>query len=491
MIEHALRILLLQTLALAIATGVVRLLQASVLRRLGAAARYLGWLLVPVAMLAVALPHPAADTLSIHVDVAAIAPAWAAMAPATMEAATPSWAVVVMAAWAGGAALLALVLWARQRGFEALVGPSPDSGEPGLPAGAGPAVLGVWRRRIVLPQDFDCAFDVEERRLMLLHEGVHLRRADNAWNLLAAVLLVLHWFNPVAWWAWRCLRADQETSCDADVLRQEPPGALAVYAAALLKVQGVALAPPLATSWQSAHPLVERVRMLQRHRISSARHRAGLRVVVLSLLLAGSGGYALRAGASGSAEATPVEGAYVMTAVQVRADGGPTWSTSGSLHLLTRVGEPALLRLEASTVAGLAAPLEIAFTASRLDADRVQIDTTLRSGSPLATLASPRLITHDGEAAHISVRTEDGAHEVAVSFKPKVLTEALPTLRPLPPVPPVSALAPLPPVPATDALPPLPAPLAPSALPPLPAPRAPAALPPLPAVPPPPVQRAS
>src|ERR1019366_6146319 len=103
--------------------------------------------------------------------------------------------------------------------------------------------------RIVLPRDFDSAFDAEERRLMLLHEGVHLRRADNAWNLLATALLVLHWFNPVAWWAWRCLRADQETSCDAAVLRAEAPGALSVYAGALLKVQGVALAPPLATSW--------------------------------------------------------------------------------------------------------------------------------------------------------------------------------------------------------------------------------------------------
>ena len=419
MLEHSLRTLLLQTLALALATGVVRLLQASVLRRLGAAASYLGWLLVPVAMLAVALPHPAADTLAIHVNVAALAPAWVAAVPATIEAATPAWIIVAMAAWVVGAALLALVLWRRQRGFVALLTASPDSGEPGLPAGTGPAVLGVWRRRIVLPKDFDSAFDAEERRLMLLHEGVHLRRADNAWNLLAAVLLVLHWFNPVAWWAWRCLRADQETSCDAAVLRQELPDAVPVYAAALLKVQGVALAPPLAASWQSTHPLVERVRMLQLHRISAARHRAGLRVAALSVLVAGFGGYALRAGAAVSAEATPVERASVMTAVQVKVDGGPTWSTSASLQLFTRAGEPALLRLDSGAVWGLGAPLEIAFTASRLEADRIQIDTTLRGGSPMATLASPRLITHDGQAAAVHVKTVEG-HAMEVTFVPTI-----------------------------------------------------------------------
>ena len=390
MIEAGLRVLLLQTLTLSLAVVAVRLLQAMLLRRLGAAAAYLCWLLVPVAMLAVVLPHPAVDALVVRVDVSAVTPAWVA-APAHASAGHRSAAVLALGvAWATGVALLAGLLARRQRRFESLVAAASSGAAPCLPAGAGPAVLGVWRRRIVLPHDFDSAFDAEERRLMLLHEGVHLQRADNAWNLLASALLVVHWFNPVAWWAWRRVRADQELSCDAAVLRKESSGALAVYAAALLKVQGVALAPPLATSWQSTHPLVERVRMLQLHRISSARHRAGLRAATTLVLVAGFGGYALRAGANAPVEATSSAGGSVMTTVQVKVDGGSTWSTSDTLKLLTRAGEPALVRLDRGTVAGLAAPLEIAFTATRLGADRVQIDTTLRSGSPLATLASPR-----------------------------------------------------------------------------------------------------
>ena len=451
MIDAWLHGLLVQTLTLSLATVAVRVLQATILRRFGAAAGYLCWLLVPVAMLAVALPHPAIDSFAMHVDVSALAPAWIATAQVAEATSRGIAGPAVVAAWLGGALLLAAMLVQRQRRFEALVDVPANDGAPRLPAGAGPAVLGIWRRRIVLPQDFDSAFDAEERRLMLLHEGVHLRRADNVWNLLATALVVLHWFNPVAWWAWRRVRADQETSCDAAVLRHESSGALATYAAALLKVQGVALTPPLATSWRSLHPLVERVHMLPAHRISSARHRAGLRVAALAVVLAGFGGYALQAGASAPGAASDDA---VMTAVDVRVDSGASLST----RLLTHAGQTATLRLDPDAAHPLAPPVELAYTVTRLEGDRLQLDTALRSGAPLSAMGSPRLVTHDGQAASVNVRTADGAHEVAVSFVPKLQTPALPAVPAVPPVPATSAmpaLAPIaavPPVPAQRAL---------------------------------------
>jgi beta-lactamase regulating signal transducer with metallopeptidase domain len=469
-IEHALRLLALQTFTLALATCAVRLLQATLARPFGAATRYVVWLLVPVAMLAVALPHPSVDALVIRVDVGRVAPAWVAMATPRAAPEVPHWPVAVAAAWAAGALLLALALLRSQRGFEALVKPATKGGAPCLPAGSGPAVLGVWRRRVVLPQDFDSAFDDEERRLMLRHEGVHLRRADNAWNLLASVLLALHWFNPIAWWAWRCLRADQETSCDAAVLREESSDALAVYAGALLKVQGVLLTPPLATSWRPAHPLVERVRMLELHRISPERHRAGLRLAALSILLAGFGGYALRAGAS----APPATASLpIRTAVDVRVDAG------APIHVLltTRAGETATLRAEPDANNALAAPLEIAYTVTRLQGDRLQLDTTVRQGTPLATIGSPRVVTRDGQAANVQIKSSDGTHEVALSFLPHSVSAQMATL-------PTSPLPPLPPVPTTDVLPPVPVVPAADSLPPVPP------VPPLPADPAPAPQRA-
>ena len=449
MIEQGLHLLAMQSLTLAVASCTVRALQATLARPYGAGARYVAWLLVPVAMLAVALPHPAVDALAIHVDVARVAPAWIGAAVPAQPQAPSSWPVVVVAAWAAGVLLLAAVLLRRQRGFEALVKPALAGGAPCLPAGAGPAVLGVWRRRVVLPQDFDFAFDPEERRLMLRHEGVHLRRADNAWNLLASVLLAIHWFNPIAWWAWRCLRADQETSCDAAVLREESADALAVYAGALLKVQGVVLTPPLATSWRPAHPLVERVRMLQLHRITPARHRAGLRLAVLSILLAGFGGYALQAGASAPGS---LDGSPVRTEIDVRVDAG------APIHvlLMTRTGETATLREDPDARNALAAPLELAYTVTRLKGDRLQLDATVRQGAPLATLGSPRVLTRDGQAANVQVKSSDGAHEIALSFLPRLVSAEMAALPP-PPEPPVPVLPPAPAVPPTDALPPVPA----------------------------------
>ena len=479
MVEQALRVLLVQTLTLALAACAVRALQATLARPFGAAARYLSWLLVPVAMVAVALPHPAAEVLAIHVDVDRIAPAW--VASATSDAAS-MWPVAALAAWAAGAAAILFMLVRRQRGFEALVTPASAGDAPRLPAGSGPAVLGVWRRRVVLPRDFDSAFDAEERRLMLRHEDVHLRRADNAWNLLASGLLVLHWFNPIAWWAWRRVRADQETSCDAAVLREESSDALAAYAGALLKVQGVVLAPPLATSWQSSHPLVERVRMLQHHRISLARHRAGLRLAALSILVAGFGGYALRAGAN--ATPAPAE-ASVMTAFEVQVDSKDkvTW------RLLTHTGQKAMALANDDVVTkALSGPIEVAYTVTKLDGDRLQIDATLRQGVPLATLASPRLITRDGEAARIEVKSADGAHAFALTMLPKLLPlqaaapedagdmrkpplPALPPLDAVPPLPATQALTAAPAVPAIPAVPPTKAP-PPAELPPPPLQRA-------------------
>ena len=461
MAERILHALLMQTTALALATLVVRALQWSVARRLGAASAYLCWLLVPVAMLAVALPRPAAEPLVLHVDAVALAPAWIARSTPVATATLVRFDLVAIAAWAIGALLLAAVLLHRQRRFERLL--EPSSGR--LPAGAGPAVLGVWRRRVVLPRDFDTAFDAEERRLMLLHEGVHLRRGDNAWNLLASALLVLHWFNPIAWWAWRRMRADQEMSCDAAVLRVEAPAALAAYAGALLKVQGVALAPPLATAWQSTHPLVERIRMLQVHRISPARHRAGIRLATLAVLLAGIGGHALQAGAGALPAAASPDEQSVMTTLEVthtthratEADVDHRTEVATRVQLLARPGEPVAIRIGDGKVE---APYELGLTVSRLEGGRLQLDTRLSSGTPPRLLGSPRVVVHDGEKASLSIKDDEAAGEFAISMTPRVVaTPAVPPVSNLPPppaVPPVGKLPSVPPVPSVGDVSPVP-----------------------------------
>ncbi len=490
MVERLLHVLLMQTFALSVAVVVVRALQVLAVRRLGAGAAYLCWLLVPVAMLVVALPHAASDALVVRVDVSAIASAWSNAIPAEHVAGDGVLAAFAVAAWGAGALSLAALLVLRQRRFDALVEGSSDA-PARLPAGAGPAVIGVLRSRVALPQDFETAFDAEERRLVLLHEGVHQRRRDNAWNLLASALLVAHWFNPLAWWAWRRLRADQELACDAAVLRREPPEAAASYAGALLKVQGVALTPPLATAWQSTHPLVERVRMLHAHRISSARHRAGLRVATLSIVLAGIGGYTLQAGADALPAAVSGNGASVMTAIEIThtsqhataSDVSTKRVVTSKIRVLSHKGQEAIIRFGSEDVD----PYEIGLTVSRVDGDRLELATRLSSGKPLAVIGTPHILTRDGQAAQLEVRTGDGAETFELSLTPKVLdaaqAAAAEKLKPsaVPPLPATPPAQPLPALPRANALPPLP---------PAPTSQSVPALPPLPADPAPPPQRA-
>jgi Tol biopolymer transport system component len=66
----------------------------------------------------------------------------------------------------------------------------------------------------------------EEMRYVFMHELAHLKRHDIYLGWLTSLLQVLHWFNPVIWFAFYQMRTDRELACDALVLarteREEP-----------------------------------------------------------------------------------------------------------------------------------------------------------------------------------------------------------------------------------------------------------------------------
>lgn len=80
-----------------------------------------------------------------------------------------------------------------------------------------PAVFGLVRPSVLLPADLEV--DIASLRLVLLHELAHLRRRDLWVQVIAALAVAVHWFNPLAWWASRRLRAEAELAADACVLR--------------------------------------------------------------------------------------------------------------------------------------------------------------------------------------------------------------------------------------------------------------------------------
>lgn len=145
------------------------------------------------------------------------------------------WAGLAAGVWLAGAALLlgqSLLAWRRLRHSLRQAEPLPTVGgrvwqAEGLPTAF---VLGLWRPRIYLP----AGLSDTERQYILLHEQAHLRRGDHLLKLLAFAALLLHWFNPLVWLAFRLGVQDMEMACDEAVLRRLSPKDGPEYSAALL-----------------------------------------------------------------------------------------------------------------------------------------------------------------------------------------------------------------------------------------------------------------
>jgi beta-lactamase regulating signal transducer with metallopeptidase domain len=145
---------------------------------------------------------------------------------------------------------------------------------------AGPAVVGVWPR-LVVPGDYAVQFDAHERRIIRIHERVHMERRDTVTNLFAAAASIVFWFNPLTHLARQAMRFDQELACDAQALEDVNVGARA-YGEVLLKAQLAGPRSWLACAWSgmAGHPLELRVRLLALRPQSVSREMAGAAAVV-------------------------------------------------------------------------------------------------------------------------------------------------------------------------------------------------------------------
>jgi len=71
------------------------------------------------------------------------------------------------------------------------------------------------RVRIVVPSFLLRSLDRHQLRAMLSHELAHVRRRDHLVRWIEWLACSAFWWNPVAWWARREVRAAEEASCDA------------------------------------------------------------------------------------------------------------------------------------------------------------------------------------------------------------------------------------------------------------------------------------
>ncbi|MGE8082013.1 M56 family metallopeptidase [Peribacillus loiseleuriae] len=83
---------------------------------------------------------------------------------------------------------------------------------------ASPTVLGFIRPKILLSSEYMHQLNDEQLRHIFYHELAHIKRRDVCINWIMHFLLILNWFNPILWWAYFCMREDQELACDAYAL---------------------------------------------------------------------------------------------------------------------------------------------------------------------------------------------------------------------------------------------------------------------------------
>ena len=111
-----------------------------------------------------------------------------------------------------------------------------------------PAVEGLLRPRIRIPDGIDAILTPEELQAVVIHEERHARRHDNLIRLAYEVALCGVWFHPLVWLAGRRLALYRELSCDEWVARHERAEELI---GALAKLAEPAAAPLLQSSSSS------------------------------------------------------------------------------------------------------------------------------------------------------------------------------------------------------------------------------------------------
>jgi len=107
-----------------------------------------------------------------------------------------------------------------------------------------PAVCGLFRPVILLPQALTEKLAPEQLRAVLLHELMHLRRGDVWVNFAQALIQIIYWWHPLVWLANARIRRVREEAVDDAVmvaLRDEAE----IYAPTLLAVAKFAWQRPL------------------------------------------------------------------------------------------------------------------------------------------------------------------------------------------------------------------------------------------------------
>ncbi|MEI4616512.1 M56 family metallopeptidase [Bacillus cereus] len=83
---------------------------------------------------------------------------------------------------------------------------------------ASPTVFSFFRPKVLLSKKHMKVLNEQQLQYVFYHELAHIKRNDVAVNWIMYSLIILNWFNPILWYAYFCMREDQELACDAYAL---------------------------------------------------------------------------------------------------------------------------------------------------------------------------------------------------------------------------------------------------------------------------------
>jgi bla regulator protein BlaR1 len=364
----------------------------------GARLAYLAWAVVPVALLTTLLTTllaamlPSIQTGRQSLVVAAPMLQLATYTAPAFQSAGAAWINWALMAWALGSAALVTWLWRDHTRFLARSGQlvETDGILHSAASSSGPALIGVWKPRIIVPADFYTRYTAFEQRLILAHEIEHARRRDPVCNVLCGLLQCVFWFNPLVHFAAKRFRFDQELACDAAVMSQHG-GARRAYADAMLKTQLNSNTALITCNWQSNHPLKERIMHLKQTQPGASRRLAG-RLAIAAFACAGAYG-SLSANASPDTARPGDTGGYQIDMQMSVGD------FASSPRVRARLDEPFTVTSEDNK-----SIWQGEFILHKVSDKTVKLDSVLKHGDKI--IGKPSILVALGEQAGITVGSD-------------------------------------------------------------------------------------
>lgn len=150
-----------------------------------------------------------------------------------------------------------------------------------------PTVFGFFHPMVLLSSVHMKVLDEQQLKYVFYHELAHIKRRDVGVNWLMHSLLILNWFNPILWYAYSCMREDQELACDAFALTFVDSEEQIAYGHTIITLlehyASYYQTPSLANLSRNKRTLKRRIRMIKNFQKKSYRLSALGVIVVIAV----------------------------------------------------------------------------------------------------------------------------------------------------------------------------------------------------------------